>query len=138
MQQDFTSSLATMKDFAALSAQYGIPIAAYEVVQALTGTTNQAIKHLAQFDARMHDTYVQYLSFWKQNFGESLFMHFSLAGILGLPENIYQYGFLGSIASAQIDPATCGQNLPTLTGTEDPKTETSHCPKYAALAEQVP
>ncbi len=138
MQQSITSQLAAMKDFAALGAQYGIPIAAYEGGQSLTGTTNQAIKHLAQLDVRMHDTYVQYLDFWKQNFGESLFMHFSLAGTLGLPENIYQYGFWGSIASAQIDPTACGENLPTLAGTEDPKTETSHCPKYAALAEQVP
>jgi hypothetical protein len=86
----------------------------------------------------MHDTYVQYLDWWKQSFGQSLFMHFSLAGDLGLPENIYQYGFWGSIASALIDPAKCGQGLMTLGGTEDPKTLTQYCPKYAALAERVP
>ncbi|HEY1957028.1 MAG TPA: hypothetical protein VGH28_15520 [Polyangiaceae bacterium] len=138
MTQNFTSTASTMQDFVKLGAQYGIPIAAYEGGQSLTGTTNLTIKHLAQSDVRMHDTYVQYLQFWKTNFGSSLFMHFSLAGTLGLPENIYQYGFWGSIASTQVDPTTCGDNLPTLIGTEDPKTESSHCPKYRALAEQVP
>ncbi len=138
LEQGITGMNATMQDFAQLSAKYGIPIAAYEGGQSITGNTNLQIKHLAQYDARMRDTYSSYVAFWKQNFGESLFMHFSLAGDLGLPENIYQYGFWGSIASVQIDPATCGQNLPMLTGTEDPATESGHCPKYEALAEQVP
>lgn len=138
LAQDISGMTATLQDFAKLGAQYGIPIAAYEGGQSITGNTNLTVKHLAQFDARMHDTYAQYLGLWKQTFGGSLFMHFSLAGTLGLPENIYQYGFWGSIASVQIDPTTCGKNLPTLTGTEDPATEASHCPKYAALAEQVP
>jgi hypothetical protein len=138
MVQNITSMNATMQDFVNLSTKYALPIAAYEGGQSLTGTTNQSIKHLAQYDARMRDTYLTYVAFWKQSFGTSLFMHFSLAGDLGLPENIYQYGFWGSIASTLIDPTACGKNLPTLTGTEDPTTETAHCPKYEALAEQVP
>jgi hypothetical protein len=138
LSQNITSMLPALQDFAKLGTQYGIAIAGYEGGQSITGNTNLTVKHLAQFDTRMHDTYVQYLGEWKQVFGDSLFMHFSLAGTLGLPENIYQYGFWGSIASVQIDPATCGKNLPTLAGTEDPKTEATHCPKYQALAEQVP
>jgi hypothetical protein len=138
LSQSITSMTATMTDFVTLGKQYGIPIAAYEGGQSLTGNTNLNIKHTAQYDTRMHDTYVQYAAWWKQSFGNSLFMHFSLAGDLGLPENIYQYGFWGSIASTLIDTTQCGQNLPTLTGTEDPKTLTGHCPKYQALAEQVP
>ncbi len=136
--QNITGMTSTLQDFAKLGAQYGVAIAGYEGGQSITGTTSLQVKHLAQYDTRMHDTYVQYLALWKQVFGESLFMHFSLAGTLGLPENIYQYGFWGSIASEQIDPTTCGANLPTLAGTEDPKTEAAHCPKYQALAEQVP
>ncbi len=138
LEANITSMNATMQQFVSLGAQYGIPIAAYEGGQSLTGTTNQTIKHLAQHDVRMHDTYVKYAAFWKQNFGTSLFMHFSLAGDLGLPENIYQYGFWGSIASVLVDPTTCGLNLPTLTGTETPASVVNHCPKYQALAEQVP
>jgi len=138
LDQNITDMLPALQDFAKLGAQYGIAIAGYEGGQSITGNTNLTVKHLAQLDARMHDTYVKYLAEWKQVFGASLFMHFSLAGILGMPENIYQYGFWGSIASVQIDPATCGKNLPTLTGNEDPKTEAAHCPKYQALAEQVP
>jgi hypothetical protein len=57
---------------------------------------------------------------------------------VGLPENIYQYGYWGSIASVLIDPTMCGKNLPTLTGTEMPTAVHGHCPKYQALAEQVP
>ena len=138
LAKDITDMVPTLQDFVKLGTQYGIALAGYEGGQSITGNTNLTVKHLAQFDTRMHDTYVQYLAAWKQVFGESLFMHFSLAGTLGLPENIYQYGFWGSIASVQIDPATCGKNLPTLAGTEDPKTESGHCPKYQALAEQVP
>jgi hypothetical protein len=138
LDANITGMVPTFQDFAKLGTQYGIAIAGYEGGQSITGNTNLTVKHLAQFDTRMHDTYVQYLAQWKQVFGDSLFMHFSLAGTLGLPENIYQYGFWGSIASVQIDPTTCGKNLPTLTGSEDPKTEATHCPKYQALAEQVP
>jgi hypothetical protein len=138
MQQNIQSMAPALQDFARFGAASGIPIIGYEGGQSLVGTTNQTVKHLAQSDARMHQTYAQYLGLWKQTFGNALFMHFSLTGTLGLPEFTYQYGYWGSIASAQIDPATCGQNLPTLTGTEAPQSQTMFCPKYQALAEQVP
>jgi len=65
-------------------------------------------------------------------------MHFDLAGTPGLPENIFQYGYWGSIISVLEDPAACGPGLPTLTGTETVASVVHHCPKYRALSEQVP
>ncbi|HVY46037.1 MAG TPA: hypothetical protein VHB21_09165 [Minicystis sp.] len=128
----------TFQDFAKLAKAYGLEIAAYEGGQSLTGQTNQTIKHLAQHDARMRDTYDHYLALWKKDFGESTFMHFSLAGDPGLPESIYQYGYWGSILGVMEDPAQCGQGLPTLTGTEMIADVVHHCPKYQALQEKVP
>jgi hypothetical protein len=128
----------TFKDFAKLGTQYGIGIVAYEGGQSLTGTTNQTIKHLAQHDVRMYDAYKSYYSLWKQDFGTSLFMHFSLAGNPGIPETIYQYGYWGSIIGVMEDPATCEPNLPTLTGSESIASVVHHCPKYRALSEYVP
>ena len=138
LQTSIMSTDAVFKDFAKLGAQYGVAIAAYEGGQSLTGTTNQPIKHLAQFDERMYQTYVTYLSFWKAHFGPSLFMHFDLAGTPGLPENIYQYGFWGSLPGVGEDLTTCGKNLPTLTGSETIASVMKYCPKYEALAERVP
>ncbi|MBS2032375.1 MAG: hypothetical protein JST54_31055 [Deltaproteobacteria bacterium] len=125
-------------DFENLTTQYQIKMAAYEGGQSLTGTTNQQLKHLAQHDERMYETYLTYLSFWKSHFGEALFMHFSLAGTPGIPENIFQYGYWGSIGGVLVDTSTCGNNLPTLTGSESISSETQYCPKYRALREQVP
>jgi hypothetical protein len=138
MQTNISSMHATFTDFAKLATQYGLKMAAYEGGQSLTGTTNQTIKHLAQHDERMYETYKTYLSQWKTDFGASLFMHFSLAGEPGLPENIYQYGYWGSIIGALEDTTTCEQNLPMLAGTESIASVVHHCPKYRALAEQVP
>jgi hypothetical protein len=138
LQASVAAMDATFQDFARLGAQYGIGIVAYEGGQSLTGTTNQTIKHLAQHDERMYETYKTYLALWKKDFGSSLFMHFSLAGEPGLPENIYQYGFWGSIIGVLEDPTTCEPNLPMLTGTEAVASVVHHCPKYRALAEQVP
>jgi hypothetical protein len=129
---------ATFKDFAKLGAQYGLPIVAYEGGQSLTGTTNQSFKHLAQHDERMYEAYKSYLALWKQDFGTSLFMHFSLAGTPGEPENIFQYGYWGSIGGVLEDLSMCEPNLPTLTGSETIASVVHHCPKYRALAEQVP
>ena len=125
-------------DFATLASTYGVSVAAYEGGQSLTGTTNQAIKHLAQHDARMRSTYDAYLAAWKQAFGPALFMHFDLAGTPGLPETIYQYGFWGSLTGVSQDLTTCGQGVPTLAGTEALSSVTKYCPKYAALAAHVP
>ncbi len=138
LDQSITSMNTVMQDFKTLGAQWGIPIAAYEGGQGLSGNTNLAIKHLAQHDARMYAAYQTYATFWKTNFGESLFMHFSLASDPGIPENIYQYGFWGSIDGVLTDTTTCGKNLPTLTGTENPTTVLGHCAKYQALADHVP
>lgn len=129
---------ATYKEFAKLAAQYGVQIAAYEGGQSLTGTTNQSFKHLAQHDERMYEAYRSYLALWNQDFGSSLFRHFSLAGTPGLPENIYQYGYWGSIIGVTEDLSTCEPNLPTLTGSEAIASAVHHCPKYRALAEHVP
>lgn len=136
--QNIAGMDTTFQDFAKLAKEYGIQVAGYEGGQGISGTTNQPIKHLAQHDARMHDAYATYFALWKKDFGESLFMHFDLAGTPGIPENIFQYGYWGSIISALEDPAACGPNLPTLTGTEDVASVVHHCPKYRALAEQVP
>ncbi len=138
LEEDIQGMEATFQDFARLGAQYGVGIVAYEGGQSLTGTTNQATKHLAQHDERMYEAYGAYLALWKKDFGPSLFMHFSLAGEPGLPESIYQYGFWGSIIGVLEDPATCEPNLPTLNGTEAIASVVHHCPKYRALAEQVP
>ena len=138
LQSNIAGMDAMFKDFAKLGAQYGIQIAAYEGGQGLSGTTNQPIKHLAQHDERMYEAYLAYVALWKKDFGKSLFMHFSLAGKPGTPENIYQYGYWGSIIGVLEDPATCEPNLPTLTGSEAIASVVHHCPKYRALAEQVP
>jgi hypothetical protein len=128
----------TYQDFKKLIAQYGVAMAAYEGGQGLSGATNQPIKHLAQHDQRMHDAYAAYFALWKKDFGRALFMHFDLAGIPGLPENIYQYGYWGSIIGVLEDPKTCGPGLPTLMGNEPITSVVHHCPKYRALSEQVP
>jgi hypothetical protein len=140
MVTNIDSMSTAFQGFAMLSKQYDISIAAYEGGQGLTGTTNETIKHLAQFDARMNQTYETYLQFWQQSFGNSLFMHFTLAGTPGLPENIYQYGFWGSLPGVDEDLTKCGKNLPTLTGTETISSLLllGYCPKYAALASHVP
>jgi hypothetical protein len=138
LQADITSMDSAFQGFQQLSTQYGIAIAAYEGGQGITGTTNEPIKHLSQFDERMYETYTQYFTFWKQYFGPSLFMHFDLAGDPGLPESIYQYGFWGSLPGVEADLTTCGQNLPTLTGTEAVASVMQYCPKYKALADHVP
>ena len=129
---------ATFQDFAKLVKEYGLQMAAYEGGQGLSGNTNLTIKHLAQHDQRMYDAYNRYFALWKKNFGDSLFMHFDLTGVAGLPEFIYQYGFWGSIVSVMEDPAKCSSSLPTLTGAESVSDVVHHCPKYRALMEQVP
>jgi hypothetical protein len=138
LDTNITGMDSTFKDFATLGAQYGAQIAAYEGGQSLTGTTNQSFKHLAQHDQRMYAAYKSYLALWKQDFGESLFMHFSLAGDPGQPESVYQYGYWGSIIGVLEDTSTCEPNLPMLTGTEAIASVVHHCPKYRALAESVP
>jgi len=138
MQTNITSMASAFQGFAMLSKQYGIPIAAYEGGQSLSGTTNLATKQLAQFDVRMYQTYGTYLKFWQQYFGNALFMHFTLASTPGVPESNFQYGFWGSLPGIAEDLSTCGKNLPTLTGTEMVATVTQYCPKYEALAEHVP
>jgi hypothetical protein len=138
LNANIAGMVATFKDFARLGAQYGIPIAAYEGGQSLTGTTNQSFKHLAQHDQRMYEAYKSYFALWNQDFGTSLFMHFSLAGTPGLPENIYQYGYWGSILGVIEPPSMCEPSLPTLVGNESLAAVVHHCPKYRALAEHVP
>jgi hypothetical protein len=135
---NITSMDSVFGDFATLSKQYSVSIAAYEGGQGITGSTNELIKHLAQFDERMYQTYTQYLTTWKTNFGPSLFMHFDLAGDPGLPEASYQYGFWGSLPGLEQNLATCGKGLPTLTGTETIASVMQYCPKYQALADRVP
>ncbi len=129
---------STFQDFVKLAASFGVKVAAYEGGQGISGITNLSIKHLAQHDERMYEAYTRYFALWKKDFGESLFMHFSLAGDPGQPEPFYQYGFWGSIIGALEDPSACAPNLPTLTGTEAVASVVHHCPKYRALAEQVP
>jgi hypothetical protein len=138
LDTNITGMDATYQQFATLGAQYGIGIVGYEGGQSLTGTTNQSFKHLAQHDERMYEAYKSYLALWKQDFGLSLFMHYSLAGDPGQPESVYQYGYWGSIIGVLEDTATCEPNLPTLVGNESIPSVVHHCPKYRALAEAVP
>jgi len=138
MAADITGKATDFAEFHKLGAEYGLGIVAYEGGQGINGNANLPIKHLAQHDQRMYDAYKQFATQWKQTFGESLFMHFSLAGTPGVPEFVFQYGFWGSIGSVLEDPTQCGRNLPTLTGTEAVPTVIHHCPKYRALAEAVP
>lgn len=150
---DFTGDLAAMftaidldiagkaeiyAQFAALGTEYGIPIVAYEGGQGINGETNLQFKHLAQHDARMYTAYTNYLALWKQHFGTDLFMHFTLAGAPGIPESFFQYGYWGALAGIGLDLGTCGDNLPMLSGGEAIATVAGNCPKYRALAEQVP
>ncbi len=128
---------ATFLEFVKLGQEDGIAIAAYEGGQSLTGTMNQTIKHLAQHDQRMYDTYNAYFALWRKDFGDASFCHFTLAGTPNIPEPIFQYGYWGSISSAHEDPHACAAALPTLTGTESIDTVVHHCPKYRALAEQA-
>jgi hypothetical protein len=128
---------ATFMDFAKLGAEYGIAIAAYEGGQGIGGASNQTIKHLAQHDRRMYDAYNAYFTLWQQDFGKSLFCHFTLAETPGVPDMVHQYGYWGSIISIDEDPAVCGPDLPTLTGSEPVASVAHHCPKYRALAEQA-
>ena len=137
-QANITSMDAVFQDFQKLVTAYGLELAAYEGGQSITGTTNQPIKHLAQHDVRMYQAYGKYFAQWQKDFGKALFMHFSLADQGTPPENIYQYGYWGSIISALEDPTKCSPNLPMLTGTEMIPSVVHHCPKYRALAEQVP
>lgn len=138
MTQNITAMDSTFQDFEKLVTDYGLAVVAYEGGQGISGNANLTIKHLAQHDQRMYDAYGAFFTLWQKNFGQSLFMHFSLAGTPGIPENIYQYGFWGSIIGVMEDPAACVPNLPTLTGTETVTSVVHHCPKYRALAEHVP
>ncbi|MGO9834440.1 MAG: hypothetical protein ACLP1X_09510 [Polyangiaceae bacterium] len=138
LDTNVTGMDATYQQFAMLGAQYGIGIVGYEGGQSLTGTTNQSFKHLAQHDERMYEAYKSYLALWKQDFGPSLFMHYSLAGDPGQPESVYQYGYWGSIIGVLEDTSTCELDLPTLMGNESIASVVHHCPKYRALAEAVP
>ena len=137
LQTAITTNAAVFPDFAMLATQYGVTIAAYEGGQGLSGTTNEPIKHLAQFDVRMHAAYAQYLASWKQSFPSTLFMHFNLAGEPGLPESFFQYGFWGSLPGIGSNLATCGMNLPMLAGTEMVSSVAQYCPKYQALADTL-
>jgi hypothetical protein len=127
----------TLRSFRQLVDEWGVRIAGYEGGQGYTGTTNQQIKHLAQHDSRMHDAYLAFFAAWKQHFGEALFLHFSLAGAQ-VPENIYQYGYWGSLTSVLEDPGQCTVGAHTLTGDETIASVEGFCPKYQALLEQVP
>jgi hypothetical protein len=135
---DIDAKVPVYEQFAALAKEWGVGIVAYEGGQGIAGMSNLNVKHVAQHDKRMYDAYVHYLDTWHKAFGDSLFMHFSLAGTPDIPENIFQYGFWGSIAGVMEDPATCANDLPTLTGTEPIPSVVHHCPKYRALMEQVP
>ncbi len=104
----------------------------------ISGNDNLTIKHLAQHDQRMYDAYSAYFALWKKSFGESLFMHFDLAGTPGVPEFVFQYGFWGSIISVLEDPKACSAGYTMLTGTEDIASVVHRCPKYGFLQEQVP
>jgi hypothetical protein len=136
--QNIASMEATFGDFHKLADEYGLKMAAYEGGQSISGNDNLAVKHLAQHDQRMYDAYAAYFALWKKSFGESLFMHFDLAGTPGVPEFVFQYGFWGSIISVLEDPVACSAGYPTLTGTEDVASVVHHCPKYGFLRTQVP
>jgi hypothetical protein len=129
---------ATYMDFARMAMERGVAMSAYEGGQGLAGTTNQMVKHLAQHDRRMYDAYQHYLNQWLTRFGEAPFMHFTLAAEGQPPENIYQYGYWGSIRTVMDDPDVCGRDLPMLTGSESIDSVVTHCPKYQALSEHVP
>ena len=136
-QANIASMDGVFQDFKKLAAEYGLQIAAYEGGQGISGNANLTVKHLAQHDQRMYDAYASYFALWKKDFGDALFMHFSLSGVPGLPENIYQYGFWGSIIGVTEDTSACALGLPTLGGSESVASVVHHCPKYRALAEQV-
>ncbi len=136
--QNIASMEATYGDFNKLAGEYGVKMAAYEGGQGISGNDNLAVKHLAQHDQRMYDAYSAYFALWKKSFGESLFMHFDLAGTPGVPEFVFQYGFWGSIISVLEDPDACSASYPTLMGTEDIASVVHHCPKYGFLRKQVP
>ena len=104
----------------------------------MDGPTNELVKHRAQNDVRMYDAYHRSLALWKQHFGTSLVLHFNLASTPGSPEESLQYGLWRALEGVRLDLGTCGASLPTLAGTEAIATISTNCPKYRALAEQVP
>jgi hypothetical protein len=134
---DIQSMISIWESFKSLAAQYGVGVVAYEGGQGATGTTNLAIKELAQVDIRQYQSHLSAFAAWKSVFGESLFNQFALAANPGMPLNIGQYGFWGAIGSLMENPATCVLNLPTLTGTESWAAVDGFCAKYAACAAQV-
>jgi hypothetical protein len=125
-------------DFKKLGTEWSVGVVAYEGGQGISGDKNLPIKHLSQHDKRMYDAYLHYFDLWKKTYGDSLFMHFTLAGTPNIPEFVFQYGFWGSIAGTMEDTSKCGADLPTLTGTEPIDSVVHKCPKYRALMEQVP
>jgi hypothetical protein len=122
-------------DFKKLVDKYGLGMVTYEGGQGISGNSNLTIKQLANQDQRMYDAYKTWLALWQKHFGKSLFMHYSLAGGKNAPDFVRQWGFWDSIPSTLIDPAVCGQDLPTLAGTENVSFVTDYCPKYQALQE---
>lgn len=129
---------ASLSQFRTLVDEYGIQISAYEGGQNIDGIENLHVKHLAQYDRRMYSAYVEYLAVWRTHFGQSMFTHYGLTAVPGIPEEYFQYGFWGSIDSVLDDPTTCGQNLPQLDGNEDiADVRDRYCPKYEALREQA-
>ena len=138
LETNITSMDSVFQDFARLVAADGIQMSAYEGGQGISGNTNIMIKYLAEHDARMHTAYLDLFTLWKMRFGDALFMHFDLAGTPGLPQNTWQYGFWGSIDGVMVDTSTCGQGLSMLTDTTTMSAAAQWCPKYQALAEQVP
>lgn len=135
MSANIQSYDALFTDFGKLASKYGVGMITYEGGQGIAGSTNLAVKQLAEQDRRMYDAYQEFFTLWKQHFGKSLFMHFSLAGGLNAPDFVRQWGFWDSIGSTMLDPAVCVQNLPTLTGNESVTAITDYCPKYKALQE---
>jgi len=129
---------SAFQGFKQLGAQYGVAIAAYEGGQGITGTTNEPIKHLAQFDERMYETYTTYFTFWKQYFGTSLFMHFDLAGDPGLPRAPTSTASGARSRVSKKISRLVVKGLPTLTGTETVASVMKYCPKYQALVDRVP
>jgi len=132
------NTTAYIRDTFAVSTKYKIPLAAYEGGQHITGDTNRNVKQLAQYDIRMSDAYKSYLKIWRQESGNGLFGHYSMAGGIFTADWGLQYGYWGAIESIRLDPAVCSKNLPVLASSASyVPLRGKHCPKWEALMTSI-
>jgi hypothetical protein len=148
--------LSTMDQFKALADQYGVKLTIYEGGQGMGGASNYELKHLAEFDKRMYDSYERLWRLFHKKFPDMLYMHFSLVGGEGSPDYTWwetpgqpwkTWGWWNAIPYQETDLSVCGQNMisfgePTATQARSQidqlHTQISpQCPKYQSISQHT-